>query len=244
MQITLNNICKSFAGKVVLANVCFDEAFSSLAIVGPSGAGKSTLLRIIGGLLTPTAGELYIDAAKVIYEEKQLLSYRRTIGFVFQSKGLFEHLTALENVTLPLIHSFDMTTDKAIETAAQLFTRFGLEEEGHKYPSQLSGGQQQRIQIARAVAVKPKLLLLDEPTSALDPELTAEVLDMLGELQSDGLNTIIVTHEMGFAKKACEKIMFIADNTIVESGPSAQIFSNPQSQPLQSFLNKVLEWHV
>jgi polar amino acid transport system ATP-binding protein len=244
MRITLNNICKSFSGRVVLEDVSFDEDFKSLAIIGPSGAGKSTLLRIIGGLLTPTSGELYIDSAKVNFAENDLIAYRRTIGFVFQSRGLFEHLTALENVTLPLIHAFGMDKESAVKAANELFHRFGLAEEGHKYPSQLSGGQQQRIQIARAVAVKPKLLLLDEPTSALDPELTAEVLAMLDELQNDGLHTIIVTHEMGFAKKACEKAIFVADKTIVESGLSSELFSNPQSTALQTFLEKVLVWHI
>lgn len=244
MRITLNKICKSFAGKVVLEDVSFADDFNSLAVIGPSGAGKSTLLRIIGGLLPPTAGELYIDAAKVNFIESELLAYRRTLGFVFQSRGLFEHLTALENVTLPLIHASGMDNKSAIQVANELFNRFGLTEEGHKYPSQLSGGQQQRIQIARAVAVKPKLLLLDEPTSALDPELTAEVLAMLDELQNDGLHTIIVTHEMGFAKKACEKAIFVTEHTIMESGTSSQLFSNPQSKELQAFLEKVLVWHV
>ncbi|NLM52404.1 MAG: amino acid ABC transporter ATP-binding protein [Firmicutes bacterium] len=242
MKIVLNKICKSFAGKSVLKNVCYEDDFKALAIIGPSGAGKSTLLRIIGGLLPPTSGELYLDGVKINFTEKELLSYRRTIGFVFQTKGLFEHLTALENVMLPLIHSLQLEKTEAEERAKQLFARFGLEREGYKYPHQLSGGQQQRIQIARAVAMKPKLLLLDEPTSALDPELTAEVLDMLGELQAEGLKTIIVTHEMGFAKRACEKVIFVAGGTIVESGDSAQIFTAPQTKALQAFLNKVLEW--
>lgn len=242
MKLALNKICKSFAGKTVLQNVCYEDDFQALAVIGPSGAGKSTLLRIIGGLIPPTSGELYLDGVKVNFREKELLAYRRSIGFVFQSKGLFEHLTALENVMLPLVHSFHLARAEAAERAKQLFARFGLEREGHKYPHQLSGGQQQRIQIARAVAMKPKLLLLDEPTSALDPELTAEVLDMLGELQAEGLHTIIVTHEMGFAKRACEKVIFMADGTIVESGDSEQMFAAPQTQALQAFLNKVLEW--
>ncbi|NLP37542.1 MAG: amino acid ABC transporter ATP-binding protein [Firmicutes bacterium] len=242
MKIVLDKICKSFAGKTVLKNVCYEDDFNALAVIGPSGAGKSTLLRIIGGLLPPTSGDLYLDGIKVSFSEKELLAHRRTIGFVFQTKGLFEHLTALENVMLPLIHSFQLDKAEAAERARELFARFGLEEEGHKYPHQLSGGQQQRIQIARAMAIKPKLLLLDEPTSALDPELTAEVLDMLGELQAGGLKTIIVTHEMGFAKKACEKVVFVADGTVVESGDSRQIFTEPQTKALQAFLNKVLEW--
>ncbi|MBK5263073.1 MAG: amino acid ABC transporter ATP-binding protein [Peptostreptococcaceae bacterium] len=244
MNIELRRITKSFEDKVVLQDICFEDDINSIAIIGPSGGGKSTLLRIIGGLLVPNSGEMYIDGQKIDFNEKLLQNYRRNIGFVFQSKGLFEHLTAIENVTLPLIHSFGINKIQAIQTANKLFERFGLSEEKDKYPFQLSGGQQQRISIARAVAVKPKLLLLDEPTSALDPEYTSEVLDMLGELQNDGLKTIIVTHEMGFAKNACEKAIYLADNKIIESGKSSEIFEFPKSEQLNSFLNKILEWKI
>ncbi|MGH4118767.1 amino acid ABC transporter ATP-binding protein [Clostridium sp.] len=244
MNIELRHIAKSFEDKVVLQDICFENDITSIAIIGPSGGGKSTLLRIIGGLLVPSSGEMYIDGQKIDFNEKLLQNYRRNIGFVFQSKGLFEHLTAMENVTLPLIHSFGINKAQSIQTANKLFERFGLSEEKDKYPFQLSGGQQQRISIARAVAVKPKLLLLDEPTSALDPEYTSEVLDMLGELQNDGLKTIIVTHEMGFAKNACEKAIYLADNKIIESGKSSEIFEFPKSDKLKSFLNKILEWKI
>lgn len=244
MRIELRNISKHFDSRVVLNDISYEDSFHSLAIIGPSGAGKSTLLRIIGGLLAPSSGELYMDGQKVIFDERSLQAYRRSIGFVFQSKGLFEHLTAMENLTLPLIHTFGMNRIDAVQVADRLFDRFGLSREKDKYPSQLSGGQQQRIAIARAIGIKPKLLLLDEPTSALDPELTGEVLDMLGELQGDGLNTIIVTHEMGFAKNACEKILFLADNTILETGESSRIFKAPQTVQLKSFLHRMLEWNV
>jgi polar amino acid transport system ATP-binding protein len=244
MRIELRNISKHFDSRVVLKDIFYEDSFHSLAIIGPSGAGKSTLLRIIGGLLAPSSGELYMDGQKVIFDERSLQAYRRSIGFVFQSKGLFEHLTAMENLTLPLIHTFGMNRIDAVQVADRLFDRFGLSREKDKYPSQLSGGQQQRIAIARAIGIKPKLLLLDEPTSALDPELTGEVLDMLGELQGDGLNTIIVTHEMGFAKNACEKILFLADNTILETGESSRIFKAPQTVQLKSFLHRMLEWNV
>jgi polar amino acid transport system ATP-binding protein len=163
---------------------------------------------------------------------------------VFQSHGLFEHMTAGENITLPLIHTFGYNKTDALESAVKLLSRFELLKEKDKYPSQLSGGQQQRIAIARAVAASPKLMLLDEPTSALDPEFTSEVLDMLGELQNEGLKTIIVTHEMGFARKACESAMFICDNTIIESGGSTELFKEPRSEKLKAFLNKVLEWNA
>jgi ABC-type polar amino acid transport system, ATPase component len=244
MNIELRHISKSFENKAVLQDICFKDDINSIAVIGPSGGGKSTLLRIIGGLLIPDSGEMYTDGSKINFNEKFLQTYRRNIGFVFQSKGLFEHLTAMENVTLPLIHTYGINKCEAIEKANTLFERFGLIEEKEKYPFQLSGGQQQRISIARAVAVNPKLLLLDEPTSALDPEYTSEVLDMLGELQNEGLKTIIVTHEMGFAKNACEKVIFLANNKIIESGKSSKIFKAPKSEQLRNFLNKILEWKV
>lgn len=242
MNIELNNISKNFNNNVVLKDICFMDNINSTAIIGPSGGGKSTLLRIIGGLLKPDSGEMYIDGEKISFDEKSLHIYRRKIGFVFQTNGLFEHLTAIENVILPLIHTFNMNKAKALDIANKLFSRFGLLQEKSKYPFQLSGGQQQRISIARAIAVKPKLLLLDEPTSALDPEYTSEVLNMLGELQDDGLNTIIITHEMGFAKNACEKVIYLANNRIIENGKSIETFKSPKSIELTSFLNKILEW--
>jgi polar amino acid transport system ATP-binding protein len=244
MNIQLKNICKNYGESVVLQDINYQDDINSIAIIGPSGGGKSTLLRIIGGLLIPTSGEMYIDGKKINFDEKSLSIFRRNIGFVFQSKGLFEHLTAMENVILPLIHTFGINKPDAIQSANKLFDRFGLSMEKNKYPSQLSGGQQQRISIARAVAIKPKLLLLDEPTSALDPEYTGEVLDMLNEFQNDGLDSIIVTHEMGFAKNSCEKIMFLGENTIIESGKSGKLFREPKTKQLISFLDKILEWKV
>jgi polar amino acid transport system ATP-binding protein len=240
----LNNINKSFDRNLVLNDICFSQEISSVAIIGPSGGGKSTLLRIIGGLLAPDSGTLSFDGNLVSFVEKDLLSYRKDISFVFQSKGLFEHLPALENVTLPLIHTLKMERQEAKTTAKRLFERFGLADTQGKYPSQLSGGQQQRIAIARSFAMKPKLMLLDEPTSALDPEYTAEVLDMLKELQEEGLKTIIVTHEMGFAKNACDTVIFLSGNKILEKGKSSQIFSEPKTDQLKSFLDKILEWNV
>ncbi len=244
MNIELKNICKNFEEKPVLQDICFADEINSIAVIGPSGGGKSTLLRIIGGLLLPTSGEMGLDGQPVLFDKKSLQVYRRNIGFVFQSRGLFEHLTGVQNVTLPLIHTFAINKNEARIIAEKLFDRFGLTSEKDKYPSQLSGGEQQRIAIARAVAIKPRLLLLDEPTSALDPEYTSEVLNMLGELQRDGLNTIIVTHEMGFAKNACEKIIFLADNRILESGQSSETFKSPKTPELKSFLDMVLEWTV
>ncbi|HEY5563767.1 MAG TPA: ATP-binding cassette domain-containing protein [Clostridiaceae bacterium] len=244
MKIVIKDICHNFGGQQVLRNINFSDEFNSLAVIGPSGAGKSTLLRIIGGLLIPTSGELILEDNNISFREKALQEYRRNLSFVFQSHGLFEHMTACENITLPLIHTFGYNKTDALDSAVKLLSRFGLFQEKDKYPSQLSGGQQQRIAIARAVAAGPKLMLLDEPTSALDPELTSEVLNMLGELQDEGLKTIIVTHEMGFARKACERALFICDNTIIESGSSSELFKAPRSVKLKAFLNKVLEWNA
>lgn len=244
MNIELKSITKDFKKETVLQDICFKDEINSLAIIGPSGGGKSTLLRIIGGLLSPDSGEMYVEGQKVEFDEKALQNYRKDIGFVFQTKGLFEHLTAMDNITLPLIHAFGISKATAMEKANKLFKRFGLHEDRYKYPFQLSGGQQQRIAIARAVAVSPKLLLLDEPTSALDPEYTGEVLNMLGELRNDGIKTIIVTHEMGFAKHACEKAIFLANSKIIESGLSSELFKNPKSNELKAFLDKILEWKI
>ncbi|MDD2553032.1 MAG: ATP-binding cassette domain-containing protein [Desulfotomaculaceae bacterium] len=243
MRIELAEVTKVFAdGKKVLDNICYGEKFNALAIIGPSGGGKSTLLRLLGGLLSPTAGEVSFDGSKVSFDEKHLIQYRRKIGFVFQAKGLFNHLTARQNVILPLVNVHGYTKTDAETAADNLLGRFGLSADKHKFPHELSGGQQQRVAIARAVAVKPKLLLLDEPTSALDPELTGEVLDMLNELRNEGLNIILVTHEMGFAKKACDKLMFIVNGKLAEYGDSEKLFTRPGTAELAVFLSKVLEW--
>lgn len=245
MRIELKGVSKTFLdGNKALDSITYSEDFKALAIIGPSGAGKSTLLRILGGLIAPTSGDAAFDGAKISFDEKQLIRYRRQIGFVFQSKGLFNHLTARQNVTLPLVNVHGYTKDGAETAADSLLDRFGLSGDGHKFPHELSGGQQQRVAIARAVVVKPKLLLLDEPTSALDPELTGEVLDILNELRNDGLNFILVTHEMGFAKKACDKLMFIVNGRLAEHGDSEKLFARPETAELAGFLSKVLEWKV
>lgn len=244
MRVDLENVSKSFEEEVVLDNINYNDDIDSLAIIGPSGGGKSTLLRILGGLLLPDTGNMYIDGRKIDFSKKFLQSYRRDIGFVFQTKGLFDHLTATDNVTLPLIHTFGQNKKTAVRTADELFDRFGLSDDKHKYPSQLSGGQNQRIAIARAVAIDPKVLLLDEPTSSLDPEYTSEVLNMLGELQKGGIKTIIVTHEMGFAKHSCENALFLSNKKILESGTSKEIFESPKSKELKMFLDKILEWKI
>ena len=241
MKLELRDLGMSFdTGPEVLHDLNYASEITSLAVIGPSGGGKSTLLRIIGGLIAPTTGEVLIDDQPVRSDPKSLLAHRRSLGFVFQSKGLFHHLTGLRNITLPLMYVHGYSKSQADEAALALLRRFHLEGDAHKYPSELSGGQQQRIAIARAIAPKPRLLLLDEPTSALDPELTASVLEMIGELTEEGLHIILVTHEMAFAKNSCEKTMFVLGGEITESGDSKTLFDQPQSPQLRSFLNNVL----
>ena len=219
-------------------------AGSVVGLVGPSGGGKSTLLRIVGGLIAPTGGTVEVDGERVDYDERVLPSYRSQLGFVFQASGLFHHLSALENVALPLSVVHGVPEDQARERAANLLARFGLAAEEAKRPAQLSGGQQQRVAIARAVAASPKMLLLDEPTSALDPEYTNDVLDLIRDLKETGTRFIVVTHEMGFARRACDKVAFLHGGRLLEYGESARLFDHPATPELQRFLGKLLEWSI
>lgn len=245
MKIEITSLTKQFSqDKEVLKSIDFCEDIHTLAIIGPSGDGKSTFLRILGGLLSPSSGQIKIDDQQIIDEEEALTMYRRKIGFVFQQGGLFRHMSALDNIVIPLVQVHGLTAEQAKERAISLLSRFGLLEDAHKKPSQLSGGQQQRIAIARAVAPRPSILLLDEPTSALDPEYTTEVLDMINELKQDGMDFIIVTHEMGFARHACDKVAFLFDGKLLEYGDSDDIFARPKTEELKNFLGKLLEWKV
>lgn len=244
MKLELVGLSKSFGSQHVLGPVDFADDIDTLAVVGPSGSGKSTLLRIIGGLLSPTAGHVVADGTNVPSDEKSLMAYRRRIGFVFQQGGLFRHMTARQNITEPLVRVHGLLQAEADELADTLLVRFGLLSQAHKRPHALSGGEQQRIAIARAIAPRPKLLLLDEPTSALDPEFTTEVLDMVSELKADGMRFIIVTHEMGFARHACEHIAFLHGGLLREYGPSAQHFTQPVTPEFSRFLSKLLEWNI
>ena len=243
MKLKLDRIAKSFGAQRVLDAVSLDfDAVHSLVFIGPSGGGKSTLLRVMAGLQNPDEGSLEINGEPVNFDEVSLHRHRRTIGVVFQSYNLFPHLSALENITLPLEKVHGRAPAEARETAMQTLRRFRLDDHAHKKPAELSGGQQQRIAIARAIAIKPRLLLFDEPTSALDPEMTSEVLDVIEELKVEGLDFILVTHEMGFAKIVADKIAFLAGGKIVESGPAAQIFDSPRSAQCRDFLARVLKY--
>ena len=243
MKLHLDRISKSFDGHAVLDAVSLHlEKVHTLVLIGPSGGGKSTLLRIVAGLEFPDAGQVEIDGEQVIFEETYLLRHRRTIGTVFQAFNLFPHLSALENITLPLEKAHGCTRAEAEETARQLLARFRLDKHGAKRPAELSGGQRQRVAIARAVSIKPRLLLFDEPTSALDPEMTAEVLDMIKALREEGRDFILVTHEMGFARQVGDEVAVLADGRIAEAGPVEQVFENPQGAMTRDFLSKVLKY--
>lgn len=244
MRIEMRGLSREFDGKKVLGGIDFSDDVTTLAVIGPSGGGKSTLLRIVGGLLSPTAGEVLVDGVPVPSDEASLARFRASLGFVFQDGGLFHHLSARENVALPLRVVHGLTAEDADARAEELLVRFGLADDMDKRPAQLSGGQRQRVAIARAVAPGPKLLLLDEPTSALDPEYTTEVLDLLRDLKGEGTRFIAVTHEMGFARHACDKVAFLFDGKLLEYGDSAHVFSHPATPELSRFLGKLLEWNV
>lgn len=245
MKVKFQNLSKQYEpGQVILKPMDFEDEVHTLAIIGPSGGGKSTLLRILGGLIAPTDGRLWIDGEEIIQNETALLQYRKKIGFVFQQGGLFRHMSARDNIAVPLEQVHGYSRAASCERAMELLERFGLKEDYNKKPAALSGGQQQRVAIARAVAARPKLLLLDEPTSALDPEYTTEVLDVIRELKEEGMRFIIVTHEMGFARHACDKAAFLCEGSLMEYGESAQLFAHPQTEQLKRFLGKLLEWNV
>ena len=241
MRLEIRNLYKSYDGKnLVLNDISFDDDIKTLAVIGRSGCGKSTLLRILGGLIPASNGSVILDGDTTADNE----DYRKSVGFVFQDGGLFTHLSAEENIRLPLIKVHGFSQEQAYERVYDLLDRFGLTREAAKKPAQLSGGQKQRVSIARAVAPKPKLLLLDEPTSSLDPEYTTEVLNMIQELKHEDLSFIIATHEMGFALHACDKVAFLNDGSISEYGLSKEVFMQPETQELREFLSKMLEWKV
>jgi polar amino acid transport system ATP-binding protein len=243
MQLRATNLCKSFGQQIVLKNVNIDlEDVHTLALIGPSGGGKSTLLRIIAGLEIPDRGSLYLNDLEIIYREKELMAHRRTVGTVFQAFNLFPHMTALQNITLPLEKVHRYNPADARQVAELILERFGLSEHGQKSPAQLSGGQRQRVAIARAISIKPKLLLFDEPTSALDPEMTAEVLEVIEELREEGRDLVLVTHQMGFAHRVADQIALLSGGEIVECGPPEQVLDNSQSPITRQFLAKILKY--
>nr|WP_318255315.1 amino acid ABC transporter ATP-binding protein [Agrococcus baldri] len=211
-----------------------------VVVIGPSGSGKSTFCRAINRLETIDSGEIRIDGVPLPSEGRALAQLRADVGMVFQSFNLFAHKSILENVTLGPIKVRGKKRKEAEEHAMQLLDRVGIGNQAHKMPAQLSGGQQQRVAIARSLAMEPKLMLFDEPTSALDPEMINEVLDVMVELAHGGMTMVVVTHEMGFARKAAERVLFMADGKVMEDSTPEEFFTNPQTSRAKDFLSKIL----
>ncbi|MCF3124589.1 MULTISPECIES: amino acid ABC transporter ATP-binding protein [Streptomyces] len=212
-----------------------------VVVIGPSGSGKSTLCRTINRLETIQSGDIRLDGQPLPEEGKALAKLRAEVGMVFQSFNLFAHKTVLQNVSLAQIKVRGRKKDEADRRSRELLERVGLSAHAEKYPAQLSGGQQQRVAIARALAMDPKALLFDEPTSALDPEMINEVLEVMQQLARDGMTMVVVTHEMGFARSAANRVVFMADGRIVEDRAPEDFFDNPESERAKDFLSKILK---
>jgi glutamate transport system ATP-binding protein len=211
-----------------------------VVVIGPSGSGKSTLCRAINRLESIESGRISVDGVDLPEEGKELARLRSDVGMVFQSFNLFSHKTILENVTMGPLKVRKLKPDAAKKRAMELLERVGIEHQAQKYPAQLSGGQQQRVAIARSLAMEPRVMLFDEPTSALDPEMINEVLDVMISLAKSGMTMIVVTHEMGFARRAADRVVFMSDGAIVEENTPHEFFTNPQSGRAKDFLGKIL----
>jgi glutamate transport system ATP-binding protein len=239
--VSLSGVNKWFGDLHVLQDINLDIAPGEVVVViGPSGSGKSTLCRAINRLEPIDKGEITLDGRPLPEEGKELAKLRSEVGMVFQSFNLFAHKTVLENITLGPAKVLRQPADEVKTRAKQLLDRVGVGEQAAKYPAQLSGGQQQRVAIARALAMQPKVMLFDEPTSALDPEMIKEVLDVMVELARDGMTMVVVTHEMGFARTAANRVVFMADGAIVEEATPEEFFTSPKSDRAKDFLSKIL----
>jgi general L-amino acid transport system ATP-binding protein len=239
--ITVAQLNKWHGAQHVLRDVSLEvAAHERLVVCGPSGSGKSTLLRCLNGLEPHQSGRIIVDGTELTGAASTLDFVRREIGMVFQSFNLFPHMTALENCTLAPIWVRRISQEEAEELALTYLARVQMSAQSHKYPSQLSGGEQQRVAIARALCMKPKVMLFDEPTSALDPEMIKEVLDIIVGLAESGMTMICVTHEMGFARRAGDRIVFMDRGDIVEQGPPDDLFDFPKTDRLKMFLSQIL----
>ncbi|MDI3422344.1 MULTISPECIES: amino acid ABC transporter ATP-binding protein [Streptomyces] len=239
--VALKNVNKHFGALHVLQDIDLTiDRGEVVVVIGPSGSGKSTLCRAINRLETVESGSITIDGKPLPQEGKELARLRADVGMVFQSFNLFAHKTVLENVMLGQVKVRKVEKAAAEEKARALLDRVGVGTQADKYPAQLSGGQQQRVAIARALAMDPKVMLFDEPTSALDPEMINEVLEVMQQLARDGMTMVVVTHEMGFARSAANRVVFMADGRIVEQATPDEFFSNPRSDRAKDFLSKIL----
>ena len=239
-MIRVNNLHKYFGDLEVLKGI--DERVEQgevVVVIGPSGSGKSTFLRCLNRLEEPTAGEIFIDEQQINSAELDINQLRQETGMVFQHFNLFPHKNVLGNITLAPMKLKGISEEEAKEIAYDLLEKVGLQDKADAYPSQLSGGQKQRIAIARALAMQPKVMLFDEPTSALDPEMVGEVLDVMEDLADEGMTMVVVTHEMGFAREAGDRVLFMDHGIIVEEAPPEELFNHPQEERTKEFLAKV-----
>jgi ABC-type polar amino acid transport system ATPase subunit len=239
--ISVKNLKKSFQGTEVLKgiNVEIDKG-DVICVIGPSGSGKSTFLRCLNLLEQPSDGHIIFEGDDLMNKKVDLNAHRQKMGMVFQQFNLFPHMTIMDNLTCAPVMLKKVTKAEAEKKAKELLSRVGLADRAGSYPNQLSGGQKQRVAIVRALCMEPDVMLFDEPTSALDPEMVGEVLDVMKELAKDGMTMVVVTHEMGFAREVSNRVIFLDDGVIAEEGTPDQIFGNPQSERLKSFLAKVL----
>ncbi len=239
--IQIRNLHKRFGHVHALRGVNLDVSRGEVVVVvGPSGSGKSTLLRCINHLETPTSGEVIIDGISLTDRHTDINAVRAEVGMVFQSFNLFPHLTALENIVLAQRVVRRRSREEAERIAHDLLAKVGIPEKADAYPSQLSGGQQQRVDIARALAMQPKIMLFDEPNSALDPEMIKEVLDVMLDLAREGMTMVVVSHEMGFARNAGNRMVFMDEGQIIEEATPEELFSNPRHERTKLFLSKIL----
>ena len=239
--IEIKNLHKYFGKNEVLKGLDIQIKKGEVVVmIGPSGSGKSTFLRTMNLLEKPTDGQVYFEGVNIADKSVDVFKHRKKIGMVFQQFNLFPNMTVLENLCLAPVKTGKMTKEEAKKTAENLLQRVGLSDKAEAYPQALSGGQQQRVAIARALAMNPDVMLFDEPTSALDPEMVGEVLAVMQELAKEGMTMVVVTHEMGFAKTVADRVLFMADGTIVEQGKPAQVFDSPKEKRTQDFLAKVL----
>lgn len=238
-MIEIKNLEKRFGEVEVLKGITETIHDNEVVcVIGPSGSGKSTFLRCLNRLEEPTEGEIYLDGKLI--EDKTINETRTHMGMVFQQFNLFPHKSVLENIMLAPMKVKNVSREEAEKNARELLVKVGLSDKADYYPSELSGGQQQRVAIARALAMQPGVMLFDEPTSALDPEMVGEVLEVMKELAENGMTMVIVTHEMGFAREAADRVFFMDQGYVMEQGTPEQIFNNPQNERTKSFLSKVL----
>lgn len=239
--ITIRNVYKRFKHVEALNDVSLDvKRGEVLFIFGPSGGGKSTLLRCINQLEKVNEGEIIVDGIRVTEPHADLDKLRSEVGMVFQLFNLFPHLTVVQNITIAQEKVRNWPKEQAIETAHRLLKRVGLPEKADAYPDQLSGGQKQRVAIARALAMNPLIMLFDEPTSALDAEMIREVLDVMVDLAREGMTMLVVSHEMGFAKAAADRMIFLADGRVIEEGSVEEIFTRPKQARTKAFIDQIL----